>query len=703
MRSCGEPFHHELAKSDLFNNELARMADRSIWCATEIQRLVLALLQEWAYEIKMPAFSVLFNRLKQRGLPFGPRGQAADQLFQPYPGLSPPSPGHAGGSAGNGAPGSPSQTMLNPHIGHPRHRHGHHGEAAGAAEGGSRPSSRGGANLGPDLLRPGRTHEELLADLVTARETVGLLNEVLEGAQKEANWGAVKEEYCGEVAGACKALMQRLAALLGSGVTDEVLVAQALEVNDEAQKALDKKNQLLEVAEGRRSPPTVTPRSNGNGNTAAALPSPRVVAEPVPNLDGPPAAAAAPAAAPPAAPVNLMDLLDLDWTPAPEEEASKTNDPFLPPAPMVPPPRNNPFASAPATGEPYNPPAVTAERVPGQPDTSTSAAAAAAAESNPFMNDDAFAQLSVGAGVGTAAKQGASSPMRPSPGAPPSAPASAPPPPAPSQSSRPSGNPFAAFDSAAPGPSPALTTAASGAFNRPPPVVIPGSGPDSMNSGYIPTPGPFTAPPAFPGAAPSPGYAQYNQYNQGGLSSAGGSMQYHSNPPQHVQQQQYLDPHQQQYPQIYSQGSWGAPAAVPSAYLSVPPAHTYAPPGAMQGQGHSQAVYGSAPMQMQGGMAMPGRQTAATDSFKDLVVLKPKREEMPPPPKGAPMRRGGSASSSTPSVTGSQHGGFAPSSRVNTGNGNGRVSPPVAPPVPAQQDTAGAGWSAFDAFDTIGR
>ena len=745
MRSCGEPFHNELSKSDLFNNELARMADRSIWCSTDIQRLVLARIQEWAYEIKIPAYSALFNRLKQRGLPFGPRGQTADQLFQPYPGLSPPSPGSAGGSAGVIPPSSPSQAMQNPHIGRPRSQRPH--GTGGAGEGGSRPSSRGGANIGADLLRPGRTQAELLSDLATARESVTLLNDVLDGAEKEANWGAVKEEYCGEVAGACEAIIQRLAALLGSGISDETLVAQALEVNDDAQKALDKRNRLLEVAEGRRSPPMTPSRAiveNGNGNGAR-----RVEAHPVSNLESP-TATAAPAAAAAAAvaaaparqdPGNLMDLLDLDWTPAPETEAMKHSDPFLPPPPMVPPPRNNPFAAAPASGEAYNPPPVTVERLPVGPNANASTAissagpsanatpaasvASAAAESNPFMNDDAFAQLSIGStgGPAPAGRESTSkpsslpsSPLRPPHGSVPGSIAIATT--GPALSSKPSGNPFAAgFDAA--GPSTSAPPPSTGpSFNRPPPLSIPGTGPDSqINSGYIPTPGPYTAPPAYPGA-PSPAYApQYGgQYGQGPLPTASsiGSMQYHGNP-----QQYHSNPPSQQYPQIYPQGSWGGgqpqqggyqPAAVQqqqqnNPYLSVPP--SFGAPGGMtnvSSGGYQGGVYGSAPMQNYGGgimMPLSARQQAGSDSFKDLVVLKPKKEDLPPPPKGEPMRRGGSASSSTPSASGGQQ-------STVFGNGGGRVSPPAAPPVPVQQEpTAAAGghaaWSAFDAFDTIGK
>jgi VHS domain len=690
MRSCGESFHNELANSDLFTNELARMADRSIWCATEIQRLVLALIQEWAYEIKIPGYSALFNRLKQRGLPFGPRGVPTDQVFQPYPGLSPPSPGAAlaagadGGAVGD--TGSPRQPGSARHRRHSRAEPPHQQQGNGGGHGG-----RGGANLGPHLLNPGRSTSELRADLDTARGTVTLLNEVLDGAEKEGNYAAVKEEYCVEVAGACDAIKERVAGLLGSGISDEGVVAAAIEVNDDAQRALDRRMVLIEVADGRRAAPVVAVALGGDGGAlgagsgaagvaaAAAAPTPTV------------AAPEAPVATTAPAPANLMDLLDLDWTPAPEP-GSNVADPFLPPAPMMPPPMNNPFAApgcgggsdsgadafgsvAPIAFEGKQQQASSSAVVASAPQQASPSGEKSKPKSNPFLNDDAFSQLSLSretSGVGPVA-------VPPAPASPISKPTNTSTT-APAQlSSRPSGNPFAS-----------MTAAEPAAFNRPPSLVIPGH--DPIAAGF--TPGPFTAPAGGGGAffggggagaagnvngtagggagmvAPSPAYQAFHAP----LPTAG-AVPYH-----HQQQQHYSGQ------QFSATGAGVGGFGAPSPFVPTPQ------------QQHGFATATPTPG-MYGTNQMPG-QPPVSDSFKDLVVLKSKKEEAPPPPKGSPMRRGGGGS--TPKVGGAGEGN-------GNGNGNGdSFSPrpevtaaPVATTEAAPAPAAASGLSAFDAFDAL--
>ncbi|KAG7668979.1 hypothetical protein Ndes2437B_g06713 [Nannochloris sp. 'desiccata'] len=709
MRACGETFHNELARSDLFTGELARMADRSIWCATEIQRLVLALIQEWAYEINIPAYSALFNRLKQRGLPFGPRGAPTDQVFQPYPGLSPPSPAAAaaGGVAspgaaglggvlgGGGGAGSPH------HPGNARHRHRPSPHQQGHQENGHGGGGRGAVNLGPNLLRPGRSTPELQSDLETARGSIALLNEVLDGAEKEANYAAVKEEYCVEVVGACEAIKERVAGLLGSGNSDEGVVAAAIEVNDDAQRALDRRLALMEVADGRRAPPVVVGPGAGAATAGAAAAAAAAASTAAATVSSPAAANAATTTAP-AAPANLMDLLDLDWTPA-AEPGSKAADPFLPPAPMVPPPMNNPFAAGNSGGgggggsaEAPIPSSSTKDSTAKEPSPKVSSPVASPSAAgggekskpklNPFLSDDAFSQLSLSRepstvsvpppspSAATTTTTTANATTVPTPSAAVSGP--------PALSSRPSGNPFAA---AAPGPADANSRPAASAFNRPPSLVIPGHDPTA--AGFVPTPGPYTAPAAAGGGADfgaghAPGPASKGTEMVGSSSAyqafhaplpTAGAVPY-----RHQQQQHYSA---QQFPSTGAPGAAGAGGfGGPSPFVPTPQHH----------QG-----FGAATPGMYGTNQMPGQPPVA-DSFKDLVVLKPQKEEVPPPKKGSPMRRG-----STPKI------GAGINSAEGNGNGGGSFSPrpevTAAPVATAETGTAPAAsaLSAFDAFDAL--
>lgn len=215
-RSCGERFHAELASSDLLK-EMLKIGDRSRWTPTDIQRMVLHLLQEWAYEIKgHPEFPLTYNKLRSKQAPFEPRNGPMARIFMPYPGIE---------------------------------------EHQITQQQGERPQSRGTLNLGPDLLRPGRSPDLLRSDMELARGSIALLNEVMEGIRAERNWDGIKEEYCVEVAGACEAVKERLVVLLGSEACDESIMVSALEVNDLAQSALKEKEELVDIAEGRRAPP----------------------------------------------------------------------------------------------------------------------------------------------------------------------------------------------------------------------------------------------------------------------------------------------------------------------------------------------------------------------------------------------------------------------------------------------------------------
>jgi hypothetical protein len=98
---------------------------------------------------------------------------------------------------------------------------------------------------------------------------------------------------------------------------------------------------------------------------------------------------------------------------------------------------------------------------------------------------------------------------------------------------------------------------------------------------------------------------------------------------------------------------------------------------------------------MYGTNQMPG-QPPVLDTFKDLVVLKPKKEDAPPPPKGSPMRRGATpqAGADTNGAEGNGHGGsFSPRPEV------------TAVPVETAETTttapAASALSAFDAFDAL--
>lgn len=572
VRSCGEPFQAELAKSDLLN-ELARMGDRSVWCASEIQRLVLALIQEWAYEIKIPQFSALYNKLKQRGMPFEPRGSAIEARLQPYPGLSPPPPGGYQNYPTSAAAAGAGETHQHGHA--PAHHHpqqpypGGGGQVPPQAGGFGRPPSRSAAILGPDLLRPDRTIPELQSDLEVARGTVALLTEVLDGAVAESNWAAMKEEYCTEVASACEAVQGRVAALLGGGVRDERVVAAALEVNDEAQKALERRSHLVDVAEGRAVPPPPRARREDRDEDVPVETPVGVVNDaPQPQRQDP---------------GPLLDLLDLDWTPAPESStvgggsAVKVVDPFLPPGPMEPPQMNNPFnpfaqttaaATAAATTASAPPPktvssasappsmavSVPVSSTPSPPEES---GGGGGGQSNPFLSDDAF--------VGLAADPTASS-----------------------------GNPFA---SAAAG-----SVAGTASFKRPPPVVIPG------NTNEAIPPAPYTAPPgAFQlGSGTNvPGFTSFPQQIPATTTGAGTAGAFNAwPPPARHGGGGPTTASTPMYPPVYAPTPTQTPMTSP--YPGFP--------------GHSSSVF-----------AVPPKPQA--DAFTGLVALAPEKAEAPPPPK----------------------------------------------------------------------
>lgn len=294
VRTCGEPFHRELASSELFP-ELVRMTDQSAWCPPEVQQQVLALLQEWAYTLRPSAFVNTYNKLRARGMAFPSRtGEGATYTapagspaasFQPYPGLSPPPPPSQPGS---GAGINPAADLF----------------GAGDAYPGS-PNAVSTPARGSALLSPGQPPAKLKADLEVARNTVALLQEVL-GGVPENDPAGVKEDYVTDMAEQARAMRTRLTGLI-ERLDDEALLGAALEINDEAQRALDKYSTLVDVAEGRRAPP---PRL-GAQQQPQAPPLPSTAPYPRVSQPAPP-----PQPAQPAPPLIVTDLLSLDdWTP----------------------------------------------------------------------------------------------------------------------------------------------------------------------------------------------------------------------------------------------------------------------------------------------------------------------------------------------------------------------------------------------------
>uniref|UniRef100_A0A1D2AAQ6 VHS domain-containing protein n=1 Tax=Auxenochlorella protothecoides TaxID=3075 RepID=A0A1D2AAQ6_AUXPR len=389
VRTCGEPFHKELAVSELLP-ELVRLSDRSAWCPPEVQQHVLALLQEWAYTLRPSQFVNSYNKLKSRGMTFPPRSgeHAPSGNFQPYPGLSP-------GPPPDTAP--PGSGRTNPAA-----------DLFGAGDGGHPGSPLGTPGRGLALLSPDQPPAKIQADLEVARNTVALLGEVLGGVQEGDDPAGVKEDYITDMADQARAMQARLAAL-AERVTDEALLSSALELNDEAQRALDRHRALVDVAEGRSPPP---PR-RAVAAAAAAVGGAR---RPPPH-DGhfgagegasaaPQPTAAQPPAPPPARPDIMADLLSLDdWTPdAPAPSAPLTWQPPAAPAPAAPaaqaapttPPSNNPFADAAAWSEAAAPRSAAA---PPQAEAPAPAFASgsglahppdAGPASNPFFSDSAW-------------------------------------------------------------------------------------------------------------------------------------------------------------------------------------------------------------------------------------------------------------------------------------------------------------------------
>ena len=293
VRHCGDAFLRTLGKSELLK-DLGRIGDRTMWTATDIHRMVLHLLQEWAFEVKnYPDFQLMYNYLRSKNAPFEPRNGPISTIFQPYPGIEEQLMQLQQGSV----------MATNP-VGAPEGT-----DVSGAEE--PRPGSGGSSLIGPDLLRPGRSLDVLTSDLEVARGTVALLEEVMDKIKAEGNWEGIREEYCVEVAEACLAVQKRIEVLMGSELEDETVMATALEVNDLALVALKVRMELLEIADGTRDAPEV----EGNGDEDG---------EPGEEADG------NVNEAPP-----LIDLLDLDYEPQPvpsseQQQSTQTNtaDPF---------------------------------------------------------------------------------------------------------------------------------------------------------------------------------------------------------------------------------------------------------------------------------------------------------------------------------------------------------------------------------------
>ncbi len=282
VRHCGEAFSRELAKSELLK-EMGRIGDRSRWAATDIQRMVLHLIQEWAFEVKIADFQLMYNYLRSKNAPFEPRDGPMSRIFQPYPGME--------------------QQLMQM-----QGRDGPENEA--------RPASQGTALIGPDLLRPGRSLDVLKSDLEVARGTVSLLDEVVDKIQAEQNWEGIKEDYCVEVTEACTAVQKRIEALLqsdlGADGADELVLASALEVNDLALSALMKRANVAEIADGAREAPVA--EEGGNEEEKGQQEELQEEQKKDDADQAPP----------------LIDLLDLDYEPDPSTTVSddKACDPF---------------------------------------------------------------------------------------------------------------------------------------------------------------------------------------------------------------------------------------------------------------------------------------------------------------------------------------------------------------------------------------
>ncbi len=315
VRHNGDVFQRTLAKSELLK-DLGRIGDRSMWTATDIHRMVLHLLQEWAFEVKnYPDFQLMYNYLRSKNAPFEPRNGPMSTIFQPYPGIAEQLMQLQQGSMlGGGVSGGVNG------VGGVEGEGGEGGEGGAAPGGEQRPGSGGSALIGPDLLRPGRSVSVLASDLEVARGTVALLEEVMSKIKSEGNWEGIREDYCMEVAEACLAVQKRIEVLMGGELEDESVMATALEVNDLALVALKVRMELLEIADGTREAPEVEGLAAGaeggkagSGESGAGNTDGKVVSEPPP----------------------LIDLLDLDYEPQPvassdPQQSSQTStvDPF---------------------------------------------------------------------------------------------------------------------------------------------------------------------------------------------------------------------------------------------------------------------------------------------------------------------------------------------------------------------------------------
>eukprot|EP00887_Chlorella_sp_A99_P004035 scaffold11.g4035.t1 len=383
VRSCGDRFHAELAKNELFP-ELLRLADRTIWSSAQVQAQVLALLQEWAYVLRPAQFANAYSKLKAKGLPFpppppgGPGGAAAAPggAFEPYPGLSPGPPG--GGPAGGPAPPGGYGVFPGTYPPPPG------GPGAGGASGAAGPRPY-------EPLSPRQQPEKIRASLEVARNTLSLFDDMLDGAAEEADPAAVRQDYITDMSHQVTAQMKAKLTSLIERVTDESILVASLELNDSTQRSLDHYADLIAAADGRRprppprpraAPPPLAPGVPGAAEAAAAGAA-----------AGAAAAAAAAATTPPAKSASgraaVVDLLSLDdWSPPPAATSAEAAGPGAAPEAAAPLPQrhssvpelaagNNPFAPAAAAAPAGAPPAP--------------AAAAAAPAANPFLSDDSFA------------------------------------------------------------------------------------------------------------------------------------------------------------------------------------------------------------------------------------------------------------------------------------------------------------------------
>lgn len=403
------------------------MADGSLHVNPQLLQQVLFLLQEWAYALRPRQFGNAFNRLKSRGVVFPPRSGNPNSVpslgvggqFQPYTGLSPgpPQPGHVYAPAAAAGGG---------------------GIAMGTAWPGE-PPARVNAGM-PGRLSPNQPPQKLREDLEVARNTIALLGELLDGVEDGGTNGgttrtttspsaaevksAINVDYIDDMVGQCSAMKNKLMAVLIPNTSDEAIMADALVVNEDAQSVLERHRRLVEYGEGRSTTlPVSSSRRGGGGGWGRRPPPPPPTTAPAAIVEGGGENATGtaeggseqqlqqkPGHKKNKSSLPLIELLDVNWGPSMSMNENDDGtvssggggvvDPFaaggeeqeqggsgggkkVAPPTLAPAMSNNPFAAP----SPQKQPAFVSP-------SNTTTPAAAAAVSNPFMNDSVFAPIS---------------------------------------------------------------------------------------------------------------------------------------------------------------------------------------------------------------------------------------------------------------------------------------------------------------------